>query len=54
MAKVRVDVDEQVAATMHALVQQMRGHEQTQHDEAFDSRLRDVELALAGALRSVG
>lgn len=52
MAKVQVMVDEQSAADIHGMIVAMRSH--LPDDDEMHPRLRDAEMALAGALRSVG
>lgn len=52
MAKVRVELDEQAAADLHALVVHFRSN--LPDDDELHPRFREAELSLAGALRSVG
>jgi hypothetical protein len=52
MPKIKVQLEEQAAADLHALVVHVR--RSLPDDDDMHPRLRDAELALAGALRAVG
>jgi hypothetical protein len=52
MAKLQVNLEEQTAADVHALIVNMRSH--LPDDDELHPRLREAEMSLAGALRSVG
>jgi hypothetical protein len=55
VTKLRVELEEQTAADIHGIIKLMRKREiNSDEDQVFDDRLRDVEAVLRGALRSVG
>jgi hypothetical protein len=54
VSKLQVNVDEQTAADIVALIKRIRELPATQAAPEFDSRLRAAEFAFTGALRSVG
>jgi hypothetical protein len=54
VSKLQVNVDEQLAADIVAILRRMRELPAAQEDPEFDSRLRAAEFAFTGALRSVG
>lgn len=54
--KLTVRLDEQEACDLHTIIVRCRQieAERPDRDKSIDDRLRNVELALAGALRSIG
>lgn len=52
--RIRAELDDSTAATIHSVIVSMRALDKTKEDPVLDGRLRDAELALAGSLRSIG